>query len=124
MVRLIFKMMIKLKLKEKIAKEEMLLSSTDYGSPLEITDDDNFEDDKVPVQHAVAVPLVKGIAMPKKIILDPIKVLKKRTQNEPEPSPRRSQRALPRYALQTLAAVRDRERKIRIQKIGYILVLT
>ena len=99
----------KLKLKERIAKEEMLLSTTDYGSPLEITDDDNFEDDKVPVQHAVAVPVVQGIAMPKK--LHPMKVLKKRTQTEPKPSPRRSQRPLPRYVLETLATVRARERK-------------
>lgn len=102
----------KLKLKEKIAKEEMLLSSTDYGSPLEITDDDNFEDGNAP--WASAVPVMQGFAMPKK--LHPMKVLKKRTQTEPKPSPRRSQRALPRYALQTLAAVRDRERKIRILK--------
>lgn len=99
----------KSKLKERIAKEEMLLSTTDYGSALEITDDDDFEDFKVPVQHAVAVPVVQGIALPKK--LHPMRHLKKRTQTqtEPKPSPRRSQRPLPRGVLETLAAVRARE---------------
>ena len=65
----------KTKFKDKIAKKELLLSSTDYGTALEITDDDDFDDNPIPVQHAVAIPVVDGIAAPR--TLRPIKLSKK-----------------------------------------------
>lgn len=104
----------KKRLKDIIHRKELLLSSTEHGSALELTDDDlqnpyfSYDaDDKVPVQHAVAVPVVQGITLPRK--LQPMKHFKKKTQKNPNTSPRRSQRPLPRGVLETLAAVRTRE---------------
>ena len=66
----------KTKLKDKISKKELLLSSTDYGTALEITDDDDFDDNPIPVQHAVAIPVVDAIPAPR--TLGPIKLSKKK----------------------------------------------
>ena len=101
----------KKRLKDIIHRKELLLSSTEHGSALELTDDDlqnpyfsDDADDKVPVQHAVAVPVVQGITLPRK--LQPMKHLKKKTQKNPNTSPRRSQR---RGVLERLADARKQE---------------
>ena len=94
----------KTKFKDKIAKKELLLSSTDYGTALEITDDDDFDDNPIPVQHAVAIPVVDGIAAPR--TLRPIKLSKKKIQTVSNALPRRSQR---RGVLERLADARKQE---------------
>ena len=93
----------KTKLKNTINRKELLLSSTEHGSAQELTDDNedlsDDNDDKIPVQHAVAVPVVEGIKIPRKLAsIKPSNIYKN--------SPRRSKR---RGILERLADARKQE---------------